>query len=86
MSISTRNHRFSYLGTLAVAAAISVAALVSSLSPAKAQGWAGVQVGPFAFGVGTPPPTYPYPYHPYGYYYSPSPYYYYPSYYYYPPY
>ena len=86
MSISTRNPRFSYLGTVALAVVISVAALVSSLSPAKAQGWAGFQVGPFAFGVGTPPPpAYTYPYHPYGYYYS-APYYYYPSYYYYPPY
>jgi hypothetical protein len=86
MSISTRNRRFSYLGTLAVAGALSLAALSAPLSSANAQGWVGFQVGPFGFGVGTPGYGYPYypTYRPYGYYnpayYYPPPYY--PGYYY----
>ena len=77
MTTSTRNCRFSYLGTLALAA-IGLAAGTVPLSPAKAQ--VGVHIGPFGFGVGAP---YPYPYyyhraHPYVYY-GPG---YYPGYYY----
>jgi len=83
MSISTRNRRFSYLGTLAVGV-ISLAALAIQLSPAKAQGYVGFQFGPFGFGFGAPAPAYAYPYYyapayPYGYY---APRYYYPGYYY----
>lgn len=82
MSISTRNRRFSYLGTLAVAA-ISLAAVAIPLAPAKAQGYVGSQFGPFGFGVGAREPAYAYPYYPpaypYGYY---APRYYYPGYYY----
>ena len=67
MSMSTRNRRFSYLGTLAIAAASLVAATLP-LAPAKAQAW--VQVGPFGFGVGAPTYAYPYyrPAYPYTYY------------------
>jgi hypothetical protein len=76
MSMSTRNRRFSYLGTLA-ATVVGLTALALPLTPAKAQ--IGVQVGPFGFGVGAPPPHYyGYPYYPpayyppaYGYYYPP---------------
>jgi hypothetical protein len=78
MSISAKNRRFPYLGTLATAATITLTAIALPLSPAKAQGWAGVQIGPFGFGISTPP-VYAYPYYPYGYYY---PRYYYPGYYY----
>ena len=66
MTMSTRNRRFSYLGTLALAA-VSLAAVTTPLSPAKAQ--VGVQIGPFGFGVGAP---YVYPYYP-----PPHPYVYY---------
>jgi len=66
MTISTRNRRFSYLGTLALAA-IALTAVTVPLSPAKAQ--IGVQIGPLGVRVGVP---YPYPYyhwaHPYVYY------------------
>jgi hypothetical protein len=65
MSMSTRNHRFSYLGTLAVLA-VSLVTLVLPLAPAKAQAW--VQVGPFGFGVGPPAYAYPYRTYPYTYY------------------
>ena len=82
MSISTRNPRFSYLGTLAISA-ISLAAVAIPLAPAKAQGYVGFQFGPVGFGVGVPGPAYAYPYYPpaypYGYY---APRYYYPGYYY----
>jgi len=61
MTTSMQNRRFSYLGTLTVAA-LGLAAVTVPLNPAKAQ--IGVQVGPFGFGVGAP---YPYPY-PYAYY------------------
>ena len=81
MSISTRNRRFSYLGTLAISA-ISLITVALPLAPAKAQGYVGFQVGPFGFGVGVPGPAYTYPYYapayPYGYY---APRYYYPGYY-----
>ena len=76
MTMSTRNRRFSYLGTLALAA-LGLAAVTVPLSPAKAQ--VGLQVGPFGVGVGVP---YPYPYHHRAYpyvYYGPD---YYPGYYY----
>jgi len=78
MTMSTRNRRFSYLGTLALAA-LGLAAVTVPLSPAKAQ--VGLQVGPFGVGVGVPYP-YPYPYHHRAYpyvYYGPD---YYPGYYY----
>jgi hypothetical protein len=71
MSMSTR------FGML-VAAALTVGALTVPLSPAKAQAWAGINVGPFGIGVGVPGPYY-YPYRPYRPYY---PYYYPPRYYY----
>jgi hypothetical protein len=58
MTKSTRNRRFSYLGTLALSALALLAAVVP-LSSAKAQ--VGVQIGPFGFGVGAP---YVYPYYP----------------------
>ncbi|HYZ42522.1 MAG TPA: hypothetical protein VE687_18145 [Stellaceae bacterium] len=76
MSISTRNRRFSYLGTFAVAA-IALLASALPLAPAKAQAW--VQLGPLRFGVGAPAPAYTYPYYPpygYGYYYPYYPHYY----------
>jgi hypothetical protein len=60
---------------LAVAAA-AFGALAIPTSPARAQEWFGVQIGPFGFGFGTPyygsyyypydAPYYPY-YYPYGY-------------------
>jgi hypothetical protein len=87
MTISTNNRRFSYLGTLAIAA-ISLVAMALPLTPAKAQ--IGFQVGPFGFGIGAPAPAYTYPayaYPAYGYpYYRAYPYPYYaaPRYYYYP--
>jgi hypothetical protein len=71
MTMSTRNRRFSSLGTLALAA-IGLAAMAVPLSPAKAQ--VGVQIGPFGFGVGVPyaypyyPPPYPHVYYGPGYY------------------
>ena len=83
MTMSTRNRRLSYLGTLAIAA-VSLAAMAIPLAPAKAQ--IGVQVGPYGFGVAPPPPAYvyrpyspPYPYAYYGSrYYRGYPYYGYP--------
>lgn len=61
-------------GTTALAiAAAAVGALAIPTSPARAQQWFGVQIGPFGFGFGTPyyygPYDYPYdaPYYPYDY-------------------
>ena len=73
MSMSTKTRRISYVGA-ALAAAVTVGAMTMS-SPAKAD-WAGVQIGPFGFGVGAPGPYYGYPYYPDYYYYPPyRPYY-----------
>jgi hypothetical protein len=69
MTMSTRDNRFSYLGTLAVAA-LGLAAVTVPLAPAKAQ--VGVQIGPWGFGIGAP---YAYPYYPRAYpyvYYGPA--------------
>jgi hypothetical protein len=82
MSVSPNTRRFSYFGSLAAALALTLAAIAIPLSPAKAQGWVGFQIGPFGFSVAAPGyvyPYYPYPYYPYYYY----PGYYYPGYYYY---
>ena len=73
MSMSTKFRRLSLLGAVS-AVALTVSALTVPLAPAKAD-WAGVQIGPFGIGVGTPGPYYGYPYyyHPYAYgpYYDP---------------
>lgn len=55
----TRNRKFHWLGTAAVAA-LTLAAVSVPLTPAKA--YIGVDVGPVGFGIGGP-------------YYGPSPYY-----------
>jgi hypothetical protein len=69
MSNMTRNRKFHWLGTTAVAA-LTLAAVSVPLTPAKA--YIGVDVGPVGIGVGGPyygPGPYYYgPYHHYGYY------------------
>ena len=77
MTMSTRNRRFSYLGTLALAG-LGLAAVSAPLSTAKAQ--VGIQLGPYGFGIAAPyaysyyPRAYPYAYYGpsyyYGYYYG----------------
>jgi hypothetical protein len=70
MSMSNTTRRLSRLG-IATAAALAIGVLTVPLTPAQAHGWVGVNLGPFAFGIGTPGPYYPYPYYPYPYYYYP---------------
>ena len=71
-----KTRQLGLIGTLFVSV-VALAALTIPLSHARAQGFVGAQLGPFAFGV-------PAPYYPPGYYYPP---YYYPGFYpgYYPP-
>jgi hypothetical protein len=72
---TTRNRKFHWLGTTAIAA-LTLAAMSVPLTPAKA--YTGVDVGPVGIGVGGPyygPGPYYYgPYHRYYGYYGPGPY------------
>jgi hypothetical protein len=66
------NRMLSFFGLLIVSA-FALLVLAVPLVPASAQGFVGLQLGPFGLGIGTP--YYPY-YYPY--YYYPPPVYYYP--------
>jgi hypothetical protein len=71
--MSARLRRFALIAP-AGAALAALLTVTAPVSPAKAQGYVGFQLGPFGFGVGAPAPYY-YPYgYPYYYYGYPYPY------------
>jgi hypothetical protein len=74
MSTTTRNRRFSTIGTLIVST-LGLCALVIPFSPAKAQGCLGLDLNGACIGLQAPGPYYGsyYPY--YGYPYAAYPYY-----------